>query len=105
MSKERDYDLVEKLARLPDDTIVSTLEVAAMLNISPQTIRCKTVRVPDRLIGLSRKMQWRIGDVRAFIRGQKTETAPASSAQETPPKKRGRPTKAETIAARRVAAA
>lgn len=96
----RDYELAAKVGRLADDMLIGSAELAAFLGVSKLSIQTGSVRVPMRVVGLGRKMQWRLGDVREFVRKQQTLT-PALSEQ-PPPRRPGRPTKAQQIAARGV---
>lgn len=118
----RDYELATKVARLSDDMLIGSAELAAFMGVSPLSIQTGRVRLPPRISGLSRKMQWRLGDVRAFIGIQKTTPETVSPrrrleikaeqnaekvaaffrgqliAPETVSLRRGRPTKAEQVA-------
>lgn len=92
---ERDYELAAKLSRLHDDMLIGSTELAAFLGVSRVSIQTGSVRVPDRVFGLSRKMQWRLGDVRTFVREQQTTAAVLVTSAVNRP---GRPTKAQQVA-------
>lgn len=91
----RDYDLALKVTRLSDDMLIGSAELAAFLGISRLSIQTGSVRLPERLAGLSKKMQWRLGDVKEFVRSQQTQQLPSSVA--TGKRGRGRPTKIEQV--------
>ncbi len=87
MSK-RDYDLAIRLSKAPDDLVVGPEEVAAVAGLSPTTVRQRRNKsFPQPLSGI-KALRWRLGDVRAWMRGSTAA-----------PKRQGRPTKAETLAA------
>ena len=89
----RDYGLAAQIGLLPDDMLIGSAEIAALFGYSKLSIQTGSVTIPGRVTGLGRKMQWRLGDVRAFIRN-------ASNTGELSTRPRGRPSKAQTVAAR-----
>lgn len=90
--EKRDYDLASRLSRAGDDLMVGVEEVAAVMGLSPVTIRQRRLAgMPAPLAGV-RALRWRLGDIRAWMRGT---AAPASPT----PRRPGRPRKAETLAA------
>lgn len=96
----RDYELAAKVGRLADDMLIGSAELAAFLGVSRMSIQTGSVRVPMRVTGLGKKMQWRLGDVRAFVRQQ--QTMPSASPEPQGTRRIGRPTKAEQVAKRAV---
>lgn len=65
---KRDYDLVQRLAGLPDDTAVNAEEVAALVGFSPVTIQQRAIKGMPAPIPGPRALRWRLGDWRAWIR-------------------------------------
>jgi hypothetical protein len=91
--KQRDYELAAKLSKAGDDLMVGVEEVAAVMGLSPITVRQRRLAgMPSPLAGI-RALRWRLGDIRTWMRG--SDAAPISPA----PRRRGKPTKAETLAA------
>lgn len=76
---ERNYELAALVGRLGDDMLVGSAEVAAILGISRLSIQTGSTVIPGRIAGVGRKMQWRLGDLRQFIRG-----LPADGITQTP---------------------
>lgn len=67
---KRDYLLLKQLQELDDETLVGALEVAALLDISPVTVRHRKVpKLPAPVAGLHLQ-RWRLGIVRQWIREQ-----------------------------------
>ncbi|OMS76588.1 hypothetical protein AQ925_08930 [Burkholderia pseudomallei] len=98
--QERDYELAAKLSRAGDDMLVGPVEVAALTGLSAITIgKRKVTSMPEPVPGI-RRLLWRMGDVRQWMRRRSGIDA---SAAEALPARRGRPTKAEEVA-RRMAA-
>ncbi len=96
----RDYDLASKVAKLPDDALISSAELAAFWGVSQTSIQTGHIKnLPARVSGLSRKMQWRLGDVREFVHA-KTSTHTDQPQQPKQPRRRGRRTKAEEVSGR-----
>lgn len=92
---QRDYELAAKLSRAGDDLLVGPREVAAICGLSATTIgERKVASMPAPLPGV-RRLLWRLGDIRKWMRGGEVE----SVAVETT-KRSGRPTKAEELARR-----
>lgn len=90
-SRDRDLELAAKLSKAGDDIMVGVDEVAALMGLSAVTIRQRRLDgLPQPLAGL-RTLRWRLGDIRAWMHNR----APAVPS----PRRRGRPTKAEQIAA------
>ncbi|MFS2113389.1 helix-turn-helix transcriptional regulator [Herbaspirillum frisingense] len=88
----RDWALVAKLAKLPDDTLVGVEEVAALTGFAPSTIRSK------RLEGLtpikqSRYLRWRLGQIRNWGNPEKVEDGLSAPQKEVgqPKRKAGHP--------------
>lgn len=89
---ERDWALVAKLAKMPDDTLVGVEEVAALTGFAPSTIRSK------RLEGLtpikqSRYLRWRLGQIRNWGNPDHGEVSspPAPKEVRQPTRKAGHP--------------
>lgn len=96
--QERDYELAAKLSRAGDDMLVGPVEVAALTGLSATTIgKRKVVSLPTPLPGV-RRLLWRLGDVRQWMRQR--VISDATNAVSKQPGRRGRPTKAEEIARR-----
>lgn len=69
----RNYKLLEQLTPLPDDILVGIEEVAALTGFAHITIQQRRIKeFPSPLAGV-RRLKWRLGDVRAWIR---TRTQP-----------------------------
>lgn len=94
--EERNYDLAAKLSRAGDDLLVGPEEVAALSGLSASTIgKRKVASMPSPMPGV-RRLRWRLGDIRRWMRGPAADSAD-SNATARPPR-RGRPTKAEEMA-------
>ena len=84
-------------------------QLAELLHRSPHTIRLDACRAPHRLPPLCRlpghnRLLWRREDVSAWIDAAVTSlaaAAPAAGVSPHPPRRRGRPTKAMTLARQR----
>ncbi|AYQ40166.1 MULTISPECIES: hypothetical protein [Burkholderia cepacia complex] len=95
--QERDYELAAKLSRAGDDMLVGPVEVAALTGLSPITIgKRKVTSMPEPVPGI-RRLLWRMGDVRQWMRRR---SGIDESAAEARPGRRGRPTKAEEVSRR-----
>jgi hypothetical protein len=94
--KNRDFDLAEKVARLPDSALVGAFEIAALTGIAVTSIQKpsqrKSIGLPEpRVIG--RMNKWPLSIVRGWLRkGDEptVNTNPAPMHARRP----GRPTKA-----------
>lgn len=64
----RDLELLEKICRLPDDVLVGINEVALLTDLSPVTVQQRKLRGFPSPIPHIRKLRWRLGDVRTWIR-------------------------------------
>lgn len=91
--KDRDYDLAAKLSKAGDDLMVGVEEVAAVMGLSPITVRQRRLAGMPAPLGGVRTLRWRLGDIRTWMRGG--TTAPTLPTSRGP----GRPSKAETLAA------
>lgn len=92
----RDYELAARVSTLGDDALVGPREIAAIADLSPVTVQQRKVRgFPDPLETV-RHLRWRLGDVRQWMRGSSAQTV-----EGTLPRRPGRPTKAEQVAAGR----
>lgn len=66
----RDYTLIERLASLPDDILIGVAEVAALTGFAETTIQQRRIKgFPSPLAGV-RRLKWRLGDIRAWIRAR-----------------------------------
>lgn len=65
-------DLIQQVQHLHDDQVIGTLELATMLNTTEaQVYKLNSVapeRLPPRLKIFGRKLAWRVGTCRAWIR-------------------------------------
>ena len=74
----RNYTLLERLTPLPDDVLVGIAEVAALTDFAPITVQQRRIKdFPAPLSGV-RRLKWRLGDVRAWIRSRTQQTADGS---------------------------
>ena len=65
---DRDWGLLEKLAKLDDDALVGVEEVAAITGLARTTIQQRRVKdFPTPLPGL-RRLRWHLGQIRAWGR-------------------------------------
>lgn len=63
---QRNYELAEKVSRLGDDAYVGVNEVAAFTNFAPISIQQRKIKGFPAPISGSRKLRWRLGDIRAW---------------------------------------
>jgi len=64
----RDFERLEIICRLPDDVLVGINEVALLTDLSPITVQQRKLRGFPSPIQHIRKLRWRLGDVRTWIR-------------------------------------
>ena len=88
--KSRDFDLAEKVARLPDSALVGAFEIGALTGIAPTSImkpkQRKSIGFPEpRVVG--RMNKWPLSTVRAWLQ-QGVEAVSTQATQ----RGRGRPT-------------
>lgn len=93
--KSRDFDLAEKVSRLPDSALVGAFEIAALSGIAATSIQKpvqrRSIGFPEpRVIG--RMNKWSLATVRAWLR-QGVEGVPVPQ----PQRGRGRPTLASKL--------
>lgn len=102
----RNYELAEKVARLPDSALVGAFEVAALSGVAVTSIqkpkqRKKIGLGEPRVIGRINK--WTLGTVRTWLlvgcRDKIAQTQKETTNQQK--RHRGRPTKAESVVALR----
>jgi len=67
---ERDYQLIECLSKLGDDVMVGVQEVAALCDLAPITIQQRRTKGLPAPIPGPRRLRWRLGDIRTWIRGR-----------------------------------
>lgn len=67
----RDFALLAAIARLDDDVLIGAEEVAMLLGLSVTTVQQRKVNGLRPMESL-RKLRWRLGDVRAWIRSRAT---------------------------------
>lgn len=95
--KSRNFDLAEKVARLPDSALVGAFEIAALTGIAATSIQKpaqrKSIGFPEpRVIG--RMNKWSLSVVRGWLQqGVHVVPAPAPTTQ----RGRGRPTLASKL--------
>ncbi len=63
---ERDYSLAERLSKLGDDVFVGVTEVAALTGFAPVTIQQRRIKGFPAPIPGTRKLRWRLGQIRAW---------------------------------------
>lgn len=63
---ERDYSLAERLSKLGDDVFVGVIEVAALTGFAPITIQQRKIKGFPAPIPGTRKLRWRLGQIRAW---------------------------------------
>jgi len=64
----RNYTLLERLTPLPDDVLIGIDEVAALTDFAKVTVQQRRIRgFPTPIDGV-RRLKWRLGDVRSWIR-------------------------------------
>ncbi|MBI5897900.1 MAG: hypothetical protein HZB40_01570 [Rhodocyclales bacterium] len=74
----RDYTLVERLTSLPDDILIDVDEVVALTGFARVTVQQRRIKgFPSPLTGV-RRLKWRLGDVRAWIRARTQQPQNAS---------------------------
>lgn len=91
--KSRNFDLAEKVSRLPDTALVGAFEIAALSGVAATSImkptQRKSIGLPEpRVVG--RMNKWSLGTVRSWLQ-QDIEAAPAVPTPQ-PTRGRGRPT-------------
>ncbi len=65
---DRNYTLLERLTPLPDDILIGIDEVAALTDFAKVTVQQRRIKgFPTPIAGV-RRLKWRLGDVRAWIR-------------------------------------
>lgn len=97
--EDRDYELAAKLSRAGDDVLVGPNEVAALSGLSATTIgKRKVASMPAPIPGV-RRLRWRLGDIRQWMRSGETRAQDRGDAT-AKVARRGRPTKAEEITRR-----
>jgi len=95
--EDRDYELAAKLSRAGDDVLVGPVEVAALSGLSATTIgKRKVLSMPAPIPGV-RRLRWRLGDIRKWMRSGETRAEGRSDAT-VKVARPGRPTKAEELA-------
>lgn len=65
---ERDYQLVERLTKLGDDTLVGVMEVAALTGFAAVTIQQRRIKGFPTPIPGPRLLRWRLGEIRNWGR-------------------------------------
>lgn len=65
---ERDYQLVERLNKLGDDTLVGVVEVAALTGFAAVTIQQRRIKGFPTPIAGPRLLRWRLGEIRNWGR-------------------------------------
>jgi len=76
---ERDYQLVERLGRLGDDTLVGVSEVAALTGFAAVTVQQRRIKGFPTPVPGPRLLRWRLGDIRSW--GRKPDEARPSIKQ------------------------
>ncbi len=66
---DRDYQLVERLSKLGDDVMVGAREVAALTDLALITVQQRRTKLLPPPIHGSKPLRWRLGDLRAKMRG------------------------------------
>jgi hypothetical protein len=90
MNQQR-FQILKQLEQLGDDVLIGVAEVSAMIDYSIPIIRQRRVRnLPEPL--KPRRLRWRLGTIREFLRGATPPAAPHT--------RPGRPTKSAEIARR-----
>jgi hypothetical protein len=96
----RDYELAAKLSRAGDELLVGPVEIAALTGLSATTIGKRKVRsMPQPIPGI-RRLLWRLGDIRNWLRTWGRSSEEQVPLRNVPEKlaRKGRPTKAEEMA-------
>lgn len=70
----RDLDLAEQVGRLPDDALVGTREVSALTGYSIHTIQQRRIPALPKPLRKLGRLKWRLGDLRAWIRDERTSS-------------------------------
>jgi hypothetical protein len=105
----RDYELAEKVDKLPDLALIGAFEVAALSGVAVTSIQKPEQRKKiglDEPRVLGRLNKWKLGDIRTWLqvdcKDKQVETPKSKeAAANQPTRRRGRPTKAESVAASR----
>lgn len=66
---DRDYQLVERLSKLGDDVMIGVREVAALTGLAHITVQQRRTKMLPPPIHGSKPLRWRLGDLRAKMRG------------------------------------
>ena len=99
--KSRDFDLAEKVSRLPDAALVGAFEIAALSGIAATSImkpaQRQSIGLPEpRIVG--RMNKWTMGTVRSWLQpDNESSCAPSAPTKVRPGRRRGRPTLASKI--------
>lgn len=96
--KSRDFDLAEKVSRLPDAALVGAFEIAALSGIAATSImkpaQRQSIGLPEpRIVG--RMNKWTMGTVRSWL--QPDNESSCAPTKVSPGRGRGRPTLASKI--------
>lgn len=78
MKKQNDYQRQSQLLALPDNAVIGKQELAVLLGIAEQTISGllhRGVDLPRRWPGPTKKVQWRMADVRHWIQERGAATS------------------------------
>lgn len=85
-------NLVEHLQRLHDDQVIGARELAVLLHTTEAQVyklsSTAPARLPPRLKVFGRKLAWRVGTCRAWVRAQDSMDTPATAGSA---KRLGRP--------------
>lgn len=76
---DRDYQLVERLSKLGDDVMVGVREVAALTGLAHITVQQRRTKMLPPPIHGSKPLRWRLGDLRAKMRGDEPSQASDSA--------------------------
>lgn len=68
MIRPRDYALAERISKLGDDVLVGIHEAAAVSGLSPLSLQQRRVKTFPRPLEGLRRLRWRLGDIRAWMR-------------------------------------
>ena len=66
----RDYRLLERLSGVSDDILVGCDEVAELTGFAKVTIQQRRIKGFPQPLAAIRKLRWRLGDIRRWMRGQ-----------------------------------
>lgn len=87
----RNYEFLQTLTTLEDDVWVDIHEVAAMTGLASATIQQRRIEgLPRPATGI-RKLRWRLGDIRAWLRAASATTR-SQSALRAPLRHKRKPT-------------